>query len=142
MLCSLLTNRYVALHSNWSFGSACEGSVPALLQDPPPCLPPAALGDITAAWQEGVEGGGRGEVALTCSVRRRVLRKNPKRQPMTTASTDMMSRPFCLQTFFTRCHTASRAIAMAPSHLSVAPKRAHPGARTPGSPAGINSRTG
>lgn len=56
MLCSLLTNRYIASHSNWSFGSACGGSVPALLQDPPPCLPPAALGDITAAWQGGRRG--------------------------------------------------------------------------------------
>ena len=48
----------------------------------------------------------------TCSVSRRVRRKKPSRQPMTTASTDSMRSPFCLHTFFTRSHTASRATAM------------------------------
>lgn len=85
-------------------------------------------------WRHtGSEGGDR----LTCSVRRRVLRKNPKRHPMTTASTDMMRSPFCLQTFFTRTHTASKATAIA-SHLSCVlpathkctqPKASNPGER-------------
>ncbi|CAB1417446.1 unnamed protein product [Pleuronectes platessa] len=57
--------------------------------------------------------GGNG---LTCSVRRLVRRKNPKRHPMTTASTDMMRSPFCLQTFFTLTQTASKATAIV-SHL-------------------------
>ncbi|KAK5930245.1 hypothetical protein CgunFtcFv8_026500 [Champsocephalus gunnari] len=43
----------------------------------------------------------KGGDTLTCSVRRFVRRKNPKRHPMMTASTDMMRSPFCLQTFFT-----------------------------------------
>lgn len=50
--------------------------------------------------------------APTCSESRLVLRKNPRRQPTTTASTDMIRRPFCLQTFFTLSQTASSATAM------------------------------
>lgn len=49
---------------------------------------------------------------LTCSESCLPLRKKPSRQPMTTASTDRMSRPFCLQTFFTRPQTSSRATAI------------------------------
>lgn len=49
---------------------------------------------------------------LTCSESCLPLRKKPSRQPMTTASTDRMSSPFCLQTFFTRPHTSSRATAI------------------------------
>lgn len=69
---------------------------------------------ILPAWRHT---GSVGRGGLTCSVRRRVLRKNPKRHPMTTASTDMMRSPFCLQTFFTLTHTASKATAIV-SHLS------------------------
>lgn len=54
----------------------------------------------------------RGWDGLTCSERRRVLRKNPNRQPTTTASTERMRRPFCLQTFFTLTHTSSKATAI------------------------------
>lgn len=49
---------------------------------------------------------------LTCSESCLPLRKKPSRQPMTTASTDRMSSPFCLQTFFTRPHTSSKATAI------------------------------
>lgn len=49
---------------------------------------------------------------LTCSESCLPLRKKPSRQPMTTANTDKMSSPFCLQTFFTRPHTSSRATAI------------------------------
>ena len=54
---------------------------------------------------------------LTCSDSCLPLRKKPSRQPMTTASTDRMSSPFCLQTFFTRPHTSSRATAILLHHL-------------------------
>lgn len=73
----------------------------------------------TVGWVSLGKGGGGGCTLttghlnqLTCSESCLPLRKKPSRQPMTTASTDRMSSPFCLQTFFTRPHTSSRATAI------------------------------
>lgn len=91
----------------------------ALWRENAPCQDEDCLLKLFFCQRDVTPGRGGGD-GLTCSVRRRVLRKNPKRHPMTTASTDMMRSPFCLQTFFTLTHTASKATAIL-SHLVLRP---------------------